>query len=106
MKLKYLVAMILALSVSATSFAAEDGEALFKQHKCKSCHKLDKKTVGPSVKEISGKYANDEKAVAMLEERARNGSKGVWGKMPMPKTKASVSDADLKTMVGWILSHQ
>ena len=106
MKFKYLVAMLLALSVSATAFAAEDGEALFKQHKCKSCHKLDKKTVGPSVKAISDKYANEEDAASMLNERARNGGKGVWGKMPMPKTKASVSDADLQTMVEWMLSHK
>jgi len=106
MKFTYLLAVSLALSVSATAFAAEDGEALFKQHKCKSCHKLDKKTVGPSVKAISDKYASEADPAPMLAEKARNGGKGVWGKMPMPKTKASVSDADLKTIVEWMLSHK
>jgi len=106
MKFKYLAAMTVALTVSTTVFAAEDGEALFKQHKCGSCHKLDKKTVGPSVKDISAKYANDDNAVPTLEKTVRNGGKGVWGKMPMPKTKASVSDADITTMVGWILSQE
>jgi len=106
MKFKFLVAMIAALFVSATALAAQNGEALFKQHKCKSCHQLDKKTVGPSVKAISSKYASGEEAVSMLEKSVRNGGGGVWGKMPMPKTKASVSDADIKTIVEWILSHK
>ncbi len=106
MKFKFLVAMIAALFVSTTALAAQNGEALFKQHKCKSCHQLDKKTVGPSVKAISSKYANDESALSMLEKKSRSGGGGVWGKMPMPKTKASVSDADIKSIVGWMLSHK
>jgi len=67
---------------------------------------MDAKTVGPSVKEIASKYADNGDAQAMLEKKARNGGGGVWGKMPMPKTKDSVSDADIKTMVEWMLSQK
>ncbi len=35
-----------------------DGQALFKSNGCSACHNLDKKTVGPSVKEIATTYAD------------------------------------------------
>jgi len=39
-----------------------------------------------------------------LTAKVKNGGKGVWGSVPMPPNKA-VSDDDLKTIVGWVLSH-
>ncbi len=106
MKFKYLAAMTLALSVSSIAVAADSGEDLLTKNKCSACHKLDKKTVGPSVQDIAGKYAGNHDAQAMLEKKVRDGGGGVWGKMPMPKTKDSVSDDDIKAMVSWILSYQ
>jgi cytochrome c len=106
MKTSYLIAMIAALSVSATAFAADDGEALFNKNKCSSCHKTDGKAVGPSLKDIAAKYAGNKDAQATLEKKVRAGGGGVWGSMPMPKTPSSASDADIKTMVAWVLSHK
>jgi cytochrome c len=106
MKTRYLIAMIAALSVSATAFAADDGEALFTKNKCNSCHKVDSKAVGPALKDIAAKYAADKEAPAKLEKKVRAGGGGVWGSMPMPKTPSSASDADIKTMVAWVLSHK
>jgi cytochrome c len=105
-KARYLIAMIAALLVSATAFAADDGEALFTKNKCISCHKPDSKTVGPSLKDIAAKYAGNKDAQAMLEKKVRAGGGGAWGTIPMPKTPASASDADIKTMVAWVLSHK
>jgi len=34
-----------------------DGKALFMENGCVACHNMDKKTVGPSVKEIGAAYA-------------------------------------------------
>ncbi len=42
---------ICLLLTSNASFAAADGEALFKDN-CSSCHKLDEKLVGPALKDI------------------------------------------------------
>ena len=106
MKNHYLIVAVMALSISTAAFSSENGEELFTKSKCSSCHKIDAKTVGPAVKEIAAKYAGSTDAQAMLEKKARNGGGGVWGKMPMPKTKDTVSDADIKTMVEWILSHK
>jgi cytochrome c len=38
----------------------------------------------------------------MLAAKVKAGGKGVWGQIPMPPN-AKVSDADLKTLVTWIL---
>lgn len=106
MKTRYLIAMIAVLSVSAAAFAADDAEALFTKNKCSSCHKPDSKSVGPSLKDIAAKYATDKDAQTKLEKKVRGGGSGAWGTMPMPKTPASASDADIKTMVAWVLSHK
>lgn len=107
MKTRYLVAMIAALSVSATAFAAGDGEALFNKNKCNTCHKQDAKTVGPSLKAISAKYAEDKGAPAKLEAKVRAGGAGVWGTVPMPRIPASTaSDEEVKAIVAWMLSKK
>lgn len=107
MKTRYLVAVIAALLVSATAFAAGDGEALFNKNKCNTCHKLDKKAVGPALKDISAKYAQDKDAPARLEAKVRAGGAGVWGSVPMPRIPASTaSDEEVKVMVAWMLSHK
>ncbi len=105
MKILYL-AVTAALSVSATAFAASDGEALFKQNNCAACHAAANKSVGPSLKDIAAKYAGDKGAQAKLETKVRNGGVGSFGTMPMPATAKSVSDGDIKTMVAWTLSQK
>lgn len=105
MNIRYLIALA-ALSTSATAFAANDGEELFNKSKCSACHKMEDKKVGPTIKDIAAKYAGNTEAQALLEKKVRGGGGGVWGKMSMPRTAASVSDADIKTMVEWMLSHK
>jgi cytochrome c len=106
-KTRYLVAMMAALSVSATAFAAGDDEALFNSKKCNSCHKLDTKAVGPTLKAISAKYAEDKGAQAKLEAKVRAGGAGVWGTIPMPRIPAATaSDEEVKVIVAWMLSRK
>ena len=39
-----------------------------------------------------------------LSAKVRQGSKGVWGPLPMAPTPADkISDTDLKAVVGWLL---
>ncbi|MFZ5503235.1 MAG: c-type cytochrome [Pseudomonadota bacterium] len=96
----------LPLILANISLAADAGEALFKQHNCSMCHAPASKSLGPSLKEIAAKYAGDKQAPAKLETKVRNGGNGVFGTMPMPATAKSVSDADIKAMVTWILGHK
>jgi cytochrome c len=59
--------------------------------------------VGPAYKEVAAKYKDDKTAEAKLIEKVKKGGVGVWGQVPMPPNPA-VSDADVKTLVKWILS--
>ena len=106
MKVRYLIAMTAALSVSAAAFAADDGAALFKKNSCSSCHDVARKTVGPALVDIAAKYKGDKGAQAKLEAKVRSGGKDSFGSMPMPATAKSVSDGDIKTMVTWVLNQK
>jgi cytochrome c len=105
MKVRYLVAMILGLSVSASALA-DDGEVLFKKSGCNVCHAVDQKKVGPSFKSVAAKYATDSAAQATLEQKVRGGGAGSFGAMPMPPTPKSVSDDSIKTIVAWVLKQK
>jgi cytochrome c len=73
-----------------------------KKNACNACHAIDKKVVGPSYQEVAAKYRGDAKAEAMLIDKVKKGGVGTWGQVPMPPN-AQVSDADVKTLVKWIL---
>lgn len=82
---------------------AADGLALAQKHACLACHQVDKKLVGPAYKDVAAKYKGDKTAEAKLIKKVKEGGKGVWGEIPMP-ANSSVSDADIKTIVDWILT--
>lgn len=103
MKIRHLVVMSAALLLSGNALA-EDGAALLKKGNCTTCHNMDKKTVGPSLKAIAAKYSGDASAQAKLEAKVRNGGSGSFGAMAMPKTGPNVSDADIKALVSYILA--
>ena len=96
---------ILAL-VGLTLLAAPAmaNEELAKKHACTACHAVDKKVVGPAFKEVAAKYKGNAKAEAMLVEKVKKGGVGVWGQVPMPPNSPQVKDADIQTLVKWILS--
>ena len=78
-------------------------EALAKSSNCLACHTVDNKIIGPAFKDIAAKYKGDDGAIATLTDKVKNGGSGAWGDMPMPPN-AAVSDADIETLVNWILS--
>ena len=91
---------------SAVGAATSDAAAtqLLTKYNCQACHTVDKKLVGPAYKEVAAKYAGDSGAAAKLEQKVKNGGTGVWGAIPMPPN--NVPDADLKTLVEWILAQK
>lgn len=83
---------------------AQDGEALFKSKPCAACHNVDMKMVGPALKDVAAKYADQEGAVELLAGHIKNGSQGVWGPMPMPPNP--VTEEEAKTLAEWVLSQK
>jgi len=78
---------------------------LLASHACTACHAVDKRIVGPAFREIAGKYAGDAGAAARLAAKVRAGGQGAWGAVPMPPN-AAISDAEIKTLVGWVLGRK
>jgi len=89
-----------AALVSAPAMANLD---LAKKSNCMSCHTVDKKLVGPAYKDVAAKYAGKADAVKTLSAKVKAGGKGAWGEIPMPPN-AAVKDADIETLVKWILA--
>ena len=99
--------LITSLFVSAGLLAgagnALASEALAKKYNCLTCHAVDKKVIGPSYQDVAAKYKGDAGAEGKLIAKVKNGSSGAWGQTPMPPN-ATVPDADIKTLVKWVLS--
>lgn len=100
MKLIATALIAAGVMVSAPAMASLD---LAKKSNCMSCHQVDKKMVGPSYQDVAKKYAGNAGAAKMLAEKVKNGGKGTWGEIPMPPN-AAVKDADIDTLVKWILA--
>ena len=77
-------------------------EKLLGAHACVACHALDKRVVGPSFREVATRYSGDTGAVERLAAKMRAGGQGTWGNVPMPPN-AGLSEADAKTLAGWVL---
>ena len=100
MRIKYFSALALALLIAP---AAQASEELAKKYNCLACHQVDKKVLGPSYQDVAAKYKGDKTAEAKLIDKVKKGGSGVWGPIPMPANSPQVKDADIKTIVQWIL---
>jgi cytochrome c len=95
-----------ALAVTATfALPASANQELAQKSGCMTCHTVDKKVIGPAYKDVAAKYRGNTAAEADLIKKVKGGTKGVWGDIPMPPN-AHVSDADVKTLVEWVLSQK
>lgn len=97
--------LLAALLLGTAAAPAMANLALAQKNNCLSCHAVDHKVVGPAYKDVAKKYAGDKGAEAKLIAKVKAGGSGVWGPVPMPPN-AQVSDADVKTLVKWILSQK
>jgi len=102
-----LLAGVAALALTSTSGWAADSAAaleLAKKSGCLACHSVEKKVVGPAWKEVSEKYKGNTEMKAKLVAKVKTGGKGVWGEVPMPPYSPRVADADIETLVTFVLS--
>jgi cytochrome c len=100
MKTSLVLAAIGFIIASAPALANEE---LAKKDGCTVCHAIDKKLVGPPLKEVAEKYRGDKSAEDKLVEKIKKGGMGVWGQIPMPPNP-QVNDQEAKALVKWILS--
>lgn len=102
--MKPLLVVVLGATLAASGIAqAQSADDLLKKHACIACHAIDKKLVGPPYLDVANKYRGDAKAPAVLMDKVKKGGVGNWGQVPMPPN-AAVPDADIKTMVTYILA--
>jgi len=95
--------LTVALLTSLVSVPALADQALATSKNCMTCHTVDKKMVGPALKDIAAKYKDDKTAVDKLALKIVKGGSGVWGAIPMP-ANPQVNEADSKKLAAWVLS--
>ncbi len=70
---------------------------------CLGCHGLDKRSVGPGLREISARYGAQADAEARLVDKVRRGGSGAWGSISMPPNP-DLGEDDARLIVRWILA--
>ena len=88
--------------VDALLFASE-GEKLMAKSDCKSCHVMDKKSVGPSYLDVSNKYKGNSSVIDGLAKKIINGGMGVWGDHAM-SAHPQITPTEATAMVNYIIS--
>ncbi len=99
---KILIGAVAASAFLLAGVVQADAD-LAKNSGCLNCHNVDTKLVGPSLKDIAGKYASQADASAYLADKIIKGSNGVWGPIPMPPN-ANVSPENAKVLADFILT--
>jgi cytochrome c len=97
--MKSIVILAAAGLLAASGVAGAQAPAdLLKAKNCMTCHDNEKKKVGPSLKDIAAKYKDNKDAEAKLIAALKDG-KG-------HPVKVAATDAELKTLVGYVLSQK
>lgn len=103
---KWLMVPVAAAALFVSAQASAD-LALAKKSGCLACHSVDKKIVGPAWKDVAAKYKGDASAKETLIGKVSKGGKGNWtavtGGAPMPPYSPRVSDADIATLVDFVM---
>ena len=81
--------------IAASDLAARAG--------CTACHGVTHAIVGPAFADVARRYDGRPDAAAALAQKVRQGGAGAWGSVPMPPQ--AIDDADLRTVIAWILDR-
>ncbi len=79
------------------------GKKLMDGSDCAACHSKEKKSIGPSYKEVASKYKGDGSALERLTKKVISGGSGVWGETAMAG-HPQLSANDAAEMVKYILN--
>jgi glucose/arabinose dehydrogenase/cytochrome c551/c552 len=94
-------ANIIAANLAALRNAAQPGKVMVQQLDCKTCHKENEQSIGPSFTAIAKKYPHDATVTERLIRKVQGGGAGNWGDVAMPAHPDMKAD-DLKKIVDWI----
>ncbi len=97
MKSMLLVMAVAGSLLLAGAANAQSAADLLKSKNCTGCHELDKKKVGPAFKDVAAKYKDNKEAEGKLIGALMDGK----GHM-----KIAASDAELKTLIQYVLSQK
>lgn len=78
---------------------------LLTKRACLSCHTLERPLIGPPFAVVAERYRGDPAARGQLAQKIRAGGAGAWGSVAMPPN-TGISDAELKTIIDWVLSRK
>lgn len=90
-------------STKTTIIQSSEGEKLIAKQDCATCHKIDKKVIGPSYLDIAKKYPLNDKNINYISDKIIKGGSGVWGAIPMSAHGALKKD-EAKKIAKYILS--
>ena len=79
------------------------GKKLVDGSDCKSCHKPNAKSIGPSYVEVAKKYKDVAESQTYIAKKIKNGGSGVWGSVAMA-AHPGFSDDDAGKIAEYILS--
>ena len=92
---------LLVVAAAALLFAgaahAQSGAELAKAKGCLNCHEMEKKKIGPGLKEIAAKHKDSKDSEGKLVAMLRDGK----GHM-----KVSATEAEIRTLVQYTLSQK
>ena len=86
-----------------TAAATISGRSIMLSLDCKTCHKTDEKSIGPSFTEVAKRYHKNGDAVPYLTDKIIKGGSGAWGEVAMAAHPGLAAD-DAKQIVHWILT--
>ncbi len=94
--MKAILLAVAAAGVLASGGAyAQSGAEVAKAKGCLNCHEMDKKKVGPAIKDIAAKFKDDKGASDKLAANLKEGR---------GHPKSAASDAELKAALQYMLS--
>lgn len=85
----------------ASTVDAAAATALNQRMACMACHAVDRRSVGPSYRDIAARHKGMD--VAKLAASIRAGSAGKWGPVPMP-AQPNLSEENARVLAAWILA--
>ncbi len=100
--MKFLISLCVAASVFSAGAAMASAD-LATKNKCNTCHALDKKMMGPSWKDVAAKHKGKKDAEKAVTASITKGSKGQYGKIPMPPQAGAAADS--AALAKWILAQ-
>ncbi|ASZ14763.1 ThuA domain-containing protein [Chitinophaga pendula] len=79
------------------------GKNIMESYDCRSCHKQEEKSVGPSFLQIAKRYKKDPKAIKYLAGKILHGAGGTWGENTMAAYTA-LSETEAYNIIHYIFS--